>query len=215
MLWGCGLRTPEPAPRPVVSDPEVVARDALEATVPPNPVQISFDFRLREADLRFQGQGVARVEPPYRVRLDLFTRGGETLFQAALVGSELRIPPWAPRELAPPPALLWAALGVFRPDADLALLEGREGEGGLVTLRYARDSEEELRFRIRERRLIRAEIRRDGHLAEEVDLEYGEDPGNVVETVYRNQAHFLELVFSLDSVENVDAFPAYIWHPGR
>lgn len=214
MLLGCASNPSAPATSPLTVDPEVVAEDALEATLPGDPVQIGFGFRLREADLRFQGRGVARIQPPYRVRLDLFTGGGETFFQAALVGSDLRMPVWAPRALAPPPALLWAALGVFRPDVDLTLTGGREAEGGVVTLRYVRDDQEELRFRFSRGRLARAEIRRKGNLEEEVDLSYDEASGNVVETVYRNQAHFLELIFSLESVENVEAFPPDIWHPG-
>lgn len=187
----------------------------MEATRPLAPTRIFFDFRVREADLRFSGRGLARVEPPYRVRLDLFSGGGETLFQAALVEGVLRIPPWAPRELAPPPALLWAALGIFRPDPDLALLGGRMDEAGVTTLRYGGDEALELRFRFQDGHLTRAELHRDGHLLEEVDLSLDGDAGTVLETVYRNRALFLELTFSLQSAENVDPFPAEIWYPGH
>jgi len=170
---------------------------------------------VREQDLRFNGQGVARVEPPYRVRLDLFSNGGEAIFQAALVEGNLRVPAWAPRELAPPPALLWAAFGVFRPDPDLDLLEGRAGEGNVLTLRYGGNQDLELRFRFEGARLTRAELHREGHLVEEVDLLHDEADGKVLETVYRNRALFLELTFSLESTENVSSFPAEIWYPGR
>jgi hypothetical protein len=191
------------------------AQGALDATRPRDPTRIRFSFRVREADLRFNGQGLARVEPPYRVRLDLFSNGGETLFQAALVEGTLRIPPWAPRELAPPPALLWAALGIFRPDPGLELLEGRGEEGSALTLRYGGQEELELRFSLTEGHLTRAELHRDGHLMEEVDLSLDESTGTVLETVYRNRALFLELTFSLESMENVAPFPAEIWYPGR
>ena len=187
----------------------------MERTQVREPTRIRFGFRVKEADLRFNGQGLARVEPPYRVRLDLFSGGGETIFQAALVEGNLRIPPWAPRELAPPPALLWAALGIFRPDPDLTLLGGGRGEGGDVTLRYGGKEDLELRFRIEGGHLVRAELHREGHLQEEVDLSLDESSGTVVETVYRNRALFLELTFSLQSAENVDSFPAEIWYPGR
>jgi hypothetical protein len=155
------------------------------------------------------------VEPPYRVRLDLFSNGGETIFQAALVEGTLRIPFWAPRELAPPPALLWAALGIFRPDPGLELLDGREREGGVLTLRYGGPEDLELRFSLREGHLTRAELHREGHLMEEVDLALDESTGTVLETVYRNRALFLELTFSLESTENVAPFPVDIWYPGR
>jgi hypothetical protein len=178
-------------------------------------MRILFDFRVRESDLRFNGRGLARVQPPYRVRLDLFSTGGENIFQAALVEGNLRIPPWAPRELAPPPALLWAALGIFRPDPDLALLDATAGEGDRITLRYGGREDLELRFRIRDEHLTRAELYRGGHLMEEVDLTLDEAAGTVLETVYRNRALYLELTFSLESAENVAPFPAEIWYPGR
>jgi hypothetical protein len=182
--------------------------------MPTGPVQITFDFRLREADLRFSGQGVARVEPPYRVRIDLFSNGGESLFRAALVESDLRVPPGVPIELAPPPALLWAALGVFRPDADLTLLGGRPESANVVSARYSGTGGEDLRFRFDGESLTRAEIHRDGHLIEEVDLELDPASDEVTETVYRNRALFVELTFSLKSLEHVDSFPPDIWFPG-
>lgn len=200
-----------PVPRPQA---EEIALGAMEGTQPQEPTRIRFDFRVKEADLRFNGEGLARVEPPYRVRLDLFSGGGETIFQAALVEGTLRIPPWAPRELAPPPALLWAALGIFRPDPDLSFLGGRTGKGGDVTLSYGGEDDLELRFRIEGGQLVRAELHREGHLLEEVDLSHDESTGAVRETVYRNRALFLELSFFLQSVDNVESFPAAIWYPG-
>ena len=194
---------------------EVEAEKALGSTMPESPVQITFDFRLKEADLRFSGQGVARVEPPYRVRIDLFTNRGEALFMAALVGSDLRVPPGTPIDLAPPPALLWAALGVFRPDANLTIQSGGRSGDGATTLRYGGEAGEDLRFRLEDGQLIRAEIYEDGHMLEEVDLELDESLKEVVETVYRNRALFVELTFSLKAVENVESFPAHIWDPRR
>ena len=212
---GCRPTHEAPGLSPVDLNLEAVAEKALVATMPETPVQITFDFWLKEADLRFEGEGVARVQPPYRVRIDLFSNRGEELFRAALVGSDLRVPPGVPLELAPPPALLWAALGVFRPDSGLRLLEGRSVGNGSVTLRYGGDAGEDLRFRLTEGLLTRAEIYQDGHLIEEVDLELNESSENVVETVYRNRALFLELTFSLKSVETVESFPSNIWDPGR
>jgi hypothetical protein len=196
-------------------DLEAEAARALAATMPETPVQIRFDFRLKEADLRFAGQGVARVEPPYRVRIDLFSIRGEELFRAALVESDLRVPPGVPLNLAPPPALLWAALGVFRPDPGLQLLGGRTGAGGELDLRYGGNDYQDLRFRLADDLLTRAEIWQDGHLVEEVDLELDVTSENVVETVYRNRALFIELTFSLKSVVTVESFPPDIWNPRR
>jgi hypothetical protein len=196
-------------------NPEGVAQEAMDRTLPESPVQIVFDFRYREADLRFHGRGVARVEPPYKLRVDLFSPQGETLFQAALVGNELRVPAWAPRELAPPAPLLWASLGVFRPDPSWNLIGGYPEKSRGVTLRYEGTDGLEIRLGVEEGRLVRAELHRDGHLTEEVDLSLDETSGNVLETVYRNLAQFLELTFSLESVETVESFPSDIWFPGR
>ena len=212
-----GCRTSSGGAAPALPHPRsaALADETLNATRPRNPTRIRFAFRVRESDLRFTGQGLARVEPPYRVRLDLFSNGGETIFQAALVEGALRIPVWAPRELAPPPALLWAALGIFRPDPGLELLDGKEGKGGVLTLRYGGPEDLELRFSLREGHLTRAELHKEGHLMEEVDLALDESTGTVLETVYRNRALFLELTFSLESTENVAPFPVEIWYPGR
>jgi len=213
LLFGCQAGGGSPGPLTLDAGVQAVAEGALQATMPETPVQITFDFRLKEADLRFSGRGVARVQPPYRLRIDLFSNRGESLFRAALVGSELRVPPGIPLDLAPPPALLWAALGVFRPDAEQRLLGGRgSGDGGL-TLHYRGTSTEELRFRLVDGGLSRAEILEEGHLIEEVDLELDDSGSRVEETVYRNRALFVELTFTLLSTENVDAFPDEIWDP--
>jgi hypothetical protein len=215
ILAGC-----RSSPRPAwtsddLTEPRAAAQQALAATLPGEPVQMEFQFRLREADLRFQGRGVARIEPPYRVRLDLFSNRGETLFQAALVEGELRIPEWAPREMAPPPGLLWAALGVFRPDPGWQLTGSRTERDRDLTLRYETPEGEQLRFRISGVRLVRAELHRNGRLVEEVTLSLDRSSGKVAETVYRNRAEFVELSFFLQSSETVAFFPPDIWNPGR
>lgn len=209
-----GCASSGPAVVASVADPEDLAFRTEEATRIPHPQRIVFRWRLAEAGMRFQGRGVARMEPPHRVRLDLFTTGGETLFQAALVGQDLRIPPWAPRELAPPSALMWASVGVFRPDADLSLLEGSRLEGGAFLLRYGAGREEELWFRVKEGRLTRAEIRLSGHLAKEVQLAFDGASKTVQETTYRDHEAFRELKFELESIERVEPFPPFIWMPG-
>jgi hypothetical protein len=214
-LSGCHAGGVSSGPLVLDTRAQGIAEDALRRSMPDSPVQITFDFRLREADLRFSGRGVARVQPPYRLRIDLFSPRGESLFRAALVGSELRVPLGVPLDLAPPPALLWAALGVFRPDAELRLLGGRGSGQGATTLHYGGDAAEELRFLLVDGGLSRAEILEGGHLIEEVDLEFDASRETVEETVYRNRALFVELTFTLRSVENVDAFPDEIWDPGH
>lgn len=212
-LAGCGGPGPGMAVAPV--DAGRTARAVEKSTMPEKPLQIRFGWRLAETDLRLDGEGVARLAPPYRIRVDLFAPRGETVFQAALVEGDLRIPFWAPRELAPPPALLWAALGVFRPDPDLELLGGRRRDDGGTDLRYGGASGPELRFRVLGGKLRRAGLYRNGHLEEEVELSYQGSSGELSETVYRNRAEFRELRFEIETVENVDAFPLDIWYPGN
>ena len=92
------------------------------------PVRLIFDWSVREPGLRSGGRGVARLEPPYRARLDLFTGRGETVLRAALVGDDLRLPEGASGELVPPPALFWSSLGIFRPGGDYRLAQGWEAD---------------------------------------------------------------------------------------
>jgi hypothetical protein len=94
-------------------------------------------------------------------------------------------------------------------------LEGYGHPDGGVVLRYGASDSLELRFRIVEGALTRAELHRGGHLSEEVDLTFGDTPRGVVETVYRNRAEFMEMTFTLESAEEVSAFPPHIWNPGR
>jgi hypothetical protein len=57
------------------------------------PLQINFRWRLNEARQRHSGIGVARIEPPYRARLDLFTDDLESVVTAVLVDGSLVLPP--------------------------------------------------------------------------------------------------------------------------
>src|SRR5690606_9098985 len=84
----CAART---APLTTPPDP-ALAREAAEATAPQRTLQILFDWNVRERDARFNGRGVARVQPPYHARLDLFGPRGEGYLTAALVEEDLRLP---------------------------------------------------------------------------------------------------------------------------
>ncbi len=208
------LPSPRPAPGPVLQ-PEQRALALERRTRPAEPVRAVFDWALRERDLRVSGKGVLRLEPPYRARLDLFSPRGEVLFQAVLVGDELRVPPWAPLDLAPRPPLLWAALGVFRPGAELALL-GAEGDaGGSLLLRYAGPEEnEEVHFRVDSGSLEEARWLVRGRAVESIRLRRSRDPGGLPDAVYRDLRAFRELSIDVVSVERVESFPADIWRVG-
>jgi hypothetical protein len=89
-LSGCASFSSDPLRGPSIPNPEAAADEALGRTLPESPVQIVFGFKVREAEARYDGgRGVARMEPPYKVRIDLFSHQGETLFSGALVGGGL------------------------------------------------------------------------------------------------------------------------------
>lgn len=172
-----------------------------------------FKWRAQEPDFRDGGTGVARVEPPYRARLDLFLDNGETAATAALVGDELRIPASLQSDLVPPAALLWAALGVFRPGAQAEMVNGRLTRGTMV-LDYDLPDEEQVRFHLRNRAVVDAERLESGSVVERVFI--SDLAGETIfpnEATYRNMPEYRELRLTLVSVEYVDPFPPDIWRP--
>ena len=105
---------PPPPPAPQIDGREK-ALVAEVVTKPEGSVRMVFRWSLQEPGLRLSGDGVIRMESPYKARLDLFTDQGEGVARAALVNDELRLPPEAVEVPLPPPPLFWATLGIFRP----------------------------------------------------------------------------------------------------
>src|SRR5690606_6986051 len=207
LLAACAARSAPPAAPP---DPGL-AREAAEATAPQRTVQILFDWSVRERDARFSGRGVARVQPPYHARLDLFGPRGEGYLTAALVQGDLRLPRAAQDAPVPPPPLLWSVLGVLWPPAGADLLS-TERDGAVVRLEYGA-GEERWRFRLEGGRLLFAEwLPADGG-RHTVELRPGDGSGPPREARYRDWAAFVELVLTLDSVEDAPPFPPEIWTP--
>jgi len=192
-----------------VVDEALVAQDR---TRPRGASSLLFRWSAREPDFRYDGMGVARVEPPYRARLDLFLDNGETAAIAALVDDELRIPESLPTELVPPAPLLWAALGVFRPGAGAEMLQGSV-VNGTMEVRYRLRAGDQVGFRLRDD-AIRDAVLLDGDAVLQHVFVSGTGaeafPG---EATYRNLQDFRELKLILESVEDVDSFPPDIWIP--
>jgi hypothetical protein len=211
-LAGCG-GAPPPEPAPPL-DAGGTASGTRVATRLQDPARILFDWSSRERDARFSGRGVARVEPPYRARLDLFLGNGETVARAALVDDDLRIPPSIPSEILPPRHLLWSALGVFRPGSGSALLGGEAQDDGTTLLRYGFVGGEELRYRLRGRRIQEVELLREGTVVERLELGWDETGSFPAEAVYRDLVGFVELRLTRTSVDRVERYPPDIWTPG-
>jgi hypothetical protein len=184
----------------------------LEATTRlEEPLRIFFEWSLSERDARFQGRGVARVEPPYKARLDLFLSNGETVARAALVDDDLRVPPGTPEGIIPPAEMLWGTLGVFRPGLGTALLGGELLGDGRVRLRYRRPDGIELRFTVTGGRIEEIERLRQGQVVERVVMRPGARDRYPLEGTYRDLAAFRELKLTRERLEEVEAFPPDIW----
>lgn len=200
-----GFATGAPAP--------LIAQQQVDATAPSQPLHVMFAWTLRERDARFSGDGVARVQPAYRGRLDLFGPRGETYLEAAINGAELRLPAGAPSDALPPAALLWAALGVLYPP-DGATLVATSTDAGETRLEYAR-GDERWRFRLQDDMLRYAEWQDGASGRRTVEVEAGQGTGFPARTLYRDWLAFRELELTLETIEHVDAFPDDIFRIPR
>jgi len=187
-------------------------RRAVEATAPAGAFRILFDWSAREGESRFGGRGVARVEQPERVRLDLVGPRGEAILSAALVGHSLHLPAGANTVAVPPPPLLWSVLGVFSPPPDARLVATRQDDGR-VTLEYDDADGARWRFVLQGDTLRRAELDAPGQGRRTVELQGNGPRGLPQVAVYRDWTAFRELTLTLDQVHDAESFPADIWMP--
>ena len=199
------------SPSPILDTDQAVRRARRDNPFPTTSLVV-FQWRVREPDLRLEGEGVARLQHPDRARLDLFMENGEAVLAAGLVENQL----WAREETAlefvPSPALLWAFLGVFRPGEDATWLGGEAFDDDVFRLRYRLLDGEELRYLLRSGSVTEVELRHEGDALHRVVLNWeggGELPS---EATYRNLASFSELKVTVDTVERVDSHPSDIWY---
>ncbi len=205
---------PGPPPGPAIDAREVALLREAD-TRPRQPIRAVFRWRINEAGARFTGQGVIRMEPPYRARLDLFLNNGEAVLTAALVDDELRLPGTAPEGLVPPAPLLWASLGVFRPGRLSRLIGGTSVDSTGVRLEYRIPQGGEAHFRFDNGRATSGELLRGGRVEQTLRIDWGPDSDIVPQsTVYRNLASFRELEIDVEVVEFVESYPPDIWSIG-
>lgn len=178
------------------------------------PTRIDFEWQLNEQGSRVSGQGVARIEPPYRARLDLF-HNLETAVTAALVGDDLRLPPGAPEDVLPPVELMWATLGVFRPFAGTRLIGGDQLVDEGERLRYESPGGRELHFDLRDGRVEAAEVLEGGSVLEWVRLETDPEGRYPLRATYRNLVDYRELTITRTEVSDALPFDPSIWTLGR
>lgn len=167
---------------------------------------------MSEPGLRASGRGVARMEPPFRARLDLFLENGEAAGRSALVGDELRLPVDLPLEIVPPPHLLWGVLGVFRPEVG-SFLAGAEQVDGQTRIRYlAQGQGAEVRYTLRAGRIEQIEALRQGTVVQRVVLER-DALGVPATATFRDLVAVRELRLTRTSVQQTEPFPPDIWFP--
>lgn len=93
---------------PLKGDPAPAAMPPV--ALPQRPYQLVFDWAYSDDSFRANGDGVARVLPPNRVRLDFFLRNGSSGGYAILIGDSLFVPGMdAAERVIPPVPMLWAA----------------------------------------------------------------------------------------------------------
>jgi len=202
-----------PPPVPVVPEENIEQRALVaEATTQlEGPMRVVFDWSAREVGGgRISGAGVARAEPPYRARLDLFLDNNEAVAQAALVDGDMRLPTGLPEDLLPPPHLLWGTLGVFRPGVDQTLLGG-ETVDGVLRVRYRLEDLSEIHYRVSAGRVLAVERLRGGSVVQRVEMEYADAERLPTRATYRDLAEGRELILDRTSLERVEPFPPDIW----
>lgn len=196
-----------------LDSPDAVAEAMVAETRLRGPTRIDFSWRLNEAGDRLSGVGVARVEPPYRARLDLFLGNGESVISAALVDDELRLPPGARDDVLPPVDLMWGTLGVFRPVEGARLLSGDRLSEGARVLRYAYPGGEEVHFQLSNDAVRALEVLEGGSVVEWVRLEESDDGVYPRSVTYRNLVDFRELAITRTEVRAAESFDVGIWDP--
>jgi hypothetical protein len=188
-------------------DPEAEAR-AVAQTTPQQRLHVIFNWDMRDRDARFNGQGVLRLDTGYRARVDLFGPRGETYAAAIVDGEEMQVVPAGADAMLPPPALLWSALGVFRPPVG-APLTGTTAADGRLNLVYERDGTT-WRFGFEDGLLRSTEwTARDGRRT--VQLTGAAAHGLPQQAAFRDWTEFRELTLRVTDVEQRTAFGPDVW----
>jgi len=189
------------------------ARGLRRSTELVEPIRIDFSWQLNEAGSRLSGVGVARVEPPYRARLDLFLENHESLLSVALVDDDLRLSYGARDDILPPVDLMWATLGVFRPLGDAVLVGGDRLEGDAQRIRYRHPDGTELHYEVAGGTLRLVELLEGDAVVQWVRVAGFADGRYPREATYRNLLAYRELKITRKELRRVESFDPTIWDP--
>jgi hypothetical protein len=213
LLCGCMPRGGLSVSATPITDPSAIVTSLERAARLDAPTKVFFEWKLEEQGSDVSGEGTARSQPPFQARLDLFAGSGDTAGEARLVNDQLWLPGNMPEGMIPPPELLWAALGVFRPGVGAQLVSARGDVGAAVELRYRSARGDDLLFTVEGDRLHDVALLEDGHRTHELTLTTDAGARFPKQAVYRNLAEFRTLTLTTKSIENVEAFPADVFAP--
>jgi hypothetical protein len=137
LVLSAGSCRPGAKPLQGTPTPVLLPRVALS----PRPALWKFTWTYEDETFSANGDGVLRIAPPQRARLDFFLKNGMGGGYAILIADTLLVPgPDMVKKFLPPPPLLWAALGrlALPPTADtIARADGDTVRVDLGTLRGA------------------------------------------------------------------------------
>jgi hypothetical protein len=181
----------------------------IAATAPRDPLQITFNWTLQDRDFKFSGRGVVRMEAPYRARLDLFGLQDILVAKVTLIDDSLTIVYSGPRVPLPPPAFMWATVGVFKAPVATA---PTSSSGDAVSFSFGYDPvPAHWRFKADSTTLRSAEWQGDDGGRRTVELSGPFKFGRPAKAVYRDWREFRELTLTLTAVEKVDSFAPETW----
>jgi hypothetical protein len=198
---------PAPGSAPTIDTARI--RALSDATAPNEPVQITFTWSLQDRDFKFSGRGIVRMQGPYHARLDLFGFQDLLVARTALIDDSLSIVYSGPKVPLPPPAFMWATVGVFKaPVAQSPSSFNTDGTG----FSFGYDpAPAHWRFRADATTLRSAEWQGDDGGRRTVELSGPFRMGRPSKAVYRDWREFRELTLVLTAVEKVDSFAPEIW----
>ena len=203
-----------PGARPLTGEPSRAVLPVAE--LPPRPALWRFTWNYKDDTFEANGDGVLRILPPSRARLDFYLRNGMAGGYAVLMGDSLFVPgPDLVKRFLPPAPLLWASLGRLSlpPTADtIARIDGDTLRVDLGMLRgtdASRSDGRAWRVLFAGTTLARAERIEDGKLTEWI-LRRRNEQGQW-DVQYRHERAGRRLSISVTDTSTVEGFDEAIW----
>jgi hypothetical protein len=209
-----GLLSCRPSARPLQGAPTRAMLPPVMLS--PRPALWKFTWSYKDETFESVGDGVLRILPPERARLDFFLRNGMSGGFAILIGDSLIVPgPDMVKRFLPPPTLLWAALGrlALPPTPDtIARTDGDTLRVDLGTLRGTDASKAQgraWRLAFAGTVLARAERIEDGRIQEWMTRRRGANGEWELQYVHERPPRRLSI--SVTDTSIVEGFDDAIW----